>query len=533
MAIPTSTLSLSTTCLAVTRPASTYTAQYSSGEVAFLPTTTYTAPTTILHTYPATIEARCFTLGPGQTVPPGVSFVGASCSTDYYPGSTETTTYTQTPGQPRVAFGETLDVYTGTTTRYTTATYTIEPRTDISCRTIPDVHNPATCDSVTPLTWASLILTFIIVHLTWWLFDLPLLWKKRESDDNPQYQDQHQYQDPHQYQNQLDNRNNTTTNPKPDAAADANDRVGLAGFLFAIAWACLRSNAPGCAALYALVAGRGTGEYAALYYLGVRRERDGRAPEFTTWKLVTCVGADLLSLAVVGVTVYQACTLPEYSPRRWGVSLWAYPSLPTALIGLCLLVGKYCFPRTRRAAVGLVVMVVGVVVVVGAALALLLWRFDRPNDTWFMSVLFYGFMAFPAVLFGGPFVLLAIAYGCFGRIGGVTVAAWQHYAGGQPYCKMPGLGFAVVYLTLGLISALLALLAMALYHTDVGWRTWYKSLDPQASPTGISGLETRTWEPNEGSQNNVTYYFGSVTQRFATEAVEALVDERKLKWTIP
>jgi hypothetical protein len=453
----------------VAQPASTYTVQHSSGESAIFPATTYTAPTSIVYTDQATIEARCFTLAPGQTIPPSVSFVGVSCSTDYYPGSTETSTDTYTPGEPIVLFGQTLTVYTGTTTRYATATHTIDPQTNVFCSPLPDVQNPATCDSITPLTWASLVITFITVHLTWWLFDLPLLWKKR--DDRLE---------------------------KNDAAADANDRVGLPGFVFAIAWACLRSNAPGCAALYSLIAGRDTGEYAAMYYLGVRRLRDGRAPQFTTWKLVTSIGADLLSLVAVGVTVYQSCTLPEYAPRRWGASLWAYPSLPTALTGLCFLVGRHFFPRTRRAAVGLVLMVVGVVVLVGVALALLLWQFDRPDNVWFLPVILYSFMAFPAVLLWGQFVLLAIACGTFGRIGGVSIAAWQHYAGGQPYCKMPGLGFGVVYLTLGVISALLALLGIVLYHKDMRWRIWYKSMGPRASPADIPGLGNRIGERKEG-----------------------------------
>ncbi|KAH6617509.1 hypothetical protein F5144DRAFT_624194 [Chaetomium tenue] len=476
MAVPTPTSSFSTTCLVVTQPATVYTLQYSSGESALFPATTYTAPTTIINTRQATIAARCFTLARGETAPPAAPFWSASCSTDFYSGSTETTTYTYTPGEPLVAFGETLAVYTGTTTKYATHTHTIAPQTHISCDKIPDVQNPATCNSVSPLTWASLILTFITMHLTWWLFDIPLLWKKRD-DHDPQLE----------------------YKAKHDAAADANDRIGLAGFLLTIAWACLRANAPGCAALYAFIAGRDTHEYAAMYYLGVRRSRDGRAPEFTTWKLTTSVGADLLSLAVVGVTVYQACTLPEWAPRRFGGGMWAYPSLPTALIGLSLMGGRYWFPRTRRAAVGLVVMVVGVVVVVGAALALVLWRFDQPNDVWFLSVLFYGFMAFPAVFIGGPFVLLAIGYGCFGRIGGVTLAAWNHYAGGQPYCKMPGLGFAIAYLTLGGISALLALLAIGLYHMDIGWRTWYKSLAVRASLDDTPELGRNIAERREGT----------------------------------
>jgi hypothetical protein len=312
------------------------------------------------------------------------------------------------------------------------------------------------------------------VHLTWWVFDVPILWKNRPADEG---------HDPYPENNLTRTKRNAAA-----AAIKANDRLGLGGFLLSIAWACLRANAPGCAALYALMAGRDTGEYAAIYYLGVRRLRDGRAPEFTTWKLTTSIGTDLLNLVVVGVTVYQACTLPEYAPRQLGAGMWAYPSLPTALIGLCLLAGRYWFLRTLWAAVGLVLMVMGVVVLVGVALALLLWRLDRPNDGWFFPVICYGAMAFPAVLFGVPFILLATAYGCFSRVGGVTLAAWQHYAGGQPFCKIPGIGFAVVYLALGGISALLALLAIVLYQTDIGWWISYSSLDPRAELTGGSDL---------------------------------------------
>jgi hypothetical protein len=313
-----------------------------------------------------------------------------------------------------VVRGQTLDIYTGTTTLYVTATYTNPPRTDIHCEAVRDVYNPATCDTVTPLAWASLILTFITVHLTWWVFDVPILWKKRPADEghNPYPE-------------------NNLTRTKRDAVK-ANDRLGLGGFLLSIAWACLRANAPGCAALYALMAGRDTGDYAAIYYLGVRRLRDGRAPEFTTWKLTTSIGTDLLSLVRV-------------------------------------------------------------------ALALLLWRFDRPNDGWFFPVICYGAMAFPAVLFGVPFILLATAYGCFSRVGGVTLAAWQHYAGGQPFCKIPGIGFAVVYLTLGGISALLALLAIVLYQTDMGWWLSYSSLDPQVKLAGGSDLGRNIGERREGT----------------------------------
>ncbi len=251
---------LSTTCLVVSQPASTYTINYSSGDFGLFPATTYTAPTARVYTDSATIKARCLTLAPGQTIPPSVSFVGVACSTDYHAGSIETTTYSYTPGESFSAFGETLFVYTGTTTRLRHHHPHVRPDFP-GVQPLPDVWSSATCSSVTPLTWSSLIITFVAVQLSWWLFD------------------------------------------RAAAVAEETTHGGgrLAGWLPSVCPNCRRlgvraANAPGCAGLYALAAGRDTGEYAALYYMGVRRRGDGLAPQFSTWKLATCVGADLLAL---------------------------------------------------------------------------------------------------------------------------------------------------------------------------------------------------------------------------------------------
>jgi hypothetical protein len=117
-----------------------------------------------------------------------------------------------------------------------------------------------------------------------------------------------------------------------------------------------------------------------------------------------------------------------------------------------------------------------------------LWRFAGADEVWFISVIFYAMMAFPAVVCPGPWVILAIAYGMFARVGGVSIAAWQHHAGGEPYCMMPGIGFGVVYITLGAISALLALFGIAVYYRTLDGRKWYKSLDPKVASPG-AGLE--------------------------------------------
>ncbi|KAL1836576.1 hypothetical protein VTJ49DRAFT_4916 [Mycothermus thermophilus] len=43
----------------------------------------------------------------------------------------------------------------------------------------------------------------------------------------------------------------------------------------------------------------------------------------------------------------------------------------------------------------------------------------------------------------------------FVRVGGVSVAALNHYSGGQPYCKLQGPGFAIVYIVMGATSSFL------------------------------------------------------------------------------
>ena len=51
------------------------------------------------------------------------------------------------------------------------------------------------------------------------------------------------------------------------------------------------------------------------------------------------------------------------------------------------------------------------------AVALLLWKFNsESDDVWFMSVIFYGLMVFPAILFP-PAIPIAMLYGGFARVG--------------------------------------------------------------------------------------------------------------------
>lgn len=212
--------------------------------------------------------------------------------------------------------------------------------------------------------------------------------------------------------------------------------------------------------------GSSASDFARIYYLGLKRQ--ATPADWKTWKLYSCIGTDLLSITATIITIYQACTLPQYDARRnFGLSLWVYPSLPVALIGLTLLVGERFFPHTPRGNLLLLAFILLVLVLAAMAVSLALWKFDTTdsNGTWWISIIFYVLMVLPVV-----YIRFLMAFWCVAawmvRVGGVSLAALQHYSGGQPYCEMRGLGFAIVYMVLGGIAAVLALFG-GFYHAGL------------------------------------------------------------------
>ena len=358
----------------------------------------------------ATIIAQCYTLTPGESSLPLFTDVGVTCSSILFPGTTDFITYTSGNVDPIFRTTYTAD-----------STTTIKPTNYVTCDVLPDYLNAETCHNVSSLTWASLVVTFISVQLTWWIFDVPLIWKR-----------------------------------------DAGIRV----FLDAISWACVRSHMPGTAGVISASKGSNTSDFARIYYLGLKRR--GTVEDWKTWKVCSCIGTDLLSITAVVITIYQACTLPQYDARRdFGLSLWVYPTLPVALIGLSLLVGERFFPRTPRGSSLLLAFTLLVLILAATAVSLVLWKFDTTdgNGTWWISLLFYVWMVLPVVYMGKLGKLMP--WWCMAawmvRVGGVSLAALHHYSGGQPYCKMHGFGFAIVYMVLGGIAAVLALFG-TFYH---------------------------------------------------------------------
>jgi hypothetical protein len=342
--------------------------------------------------------------------------MGITCSSIWYPGTTEYATYTS---------GEVDGIFQTTYTKDSTHSTNIEPTSYVQCDPLPNYLDHATCSLISPLAWAALCVTFISVQLTWWVFDVPLLW---------------------------------------------NDNAGWRIFLNAISWACVRSHSPGTAATIALIKSSDISESAKIYYLGLKGQP---TPEdWTKWKLCTAIGGDLITITASIMTIYQACTLPQYDPRRhFGLSLWVYPSLPVAVIGLCLLCGARFFPHYGQGRWWLFAFTLGILALVAVAVSLALWKFGARDEigTWWISLFFYILMVLPIYFLGKVFppCLMYWPGWCIGawfvRVGGVSLAALKHYSDGQPYCKMPGPIFAVVYMVLGGIAAVLAFSGMC-YH---------------------------------------------------------------------
>jgi hypothetical protein len=294
--------------------------------------------------------------------------------------------------------------------------------TSVSCSIVPDYQILSACNSITPLTWASLVITFVTIQLTWWIFDVSMLWSQG---------------------------------------------AGMRTFFDSVSWTCLKAHAAGSAGLIAIRKGRDTSQYARIYYMGMKRQ--DTPPEWKSWKFYTCILTDLLVIVATCITLYEACTLPAADARRqFGVELWAYPSLPVALIGLSLLLGEFFFPPTRKGDRLLLLFIISLLVLVELAVALILWKFDtvaedRTLGMWWFSIICYIIMTFPWIFIHPPLHFFACAAGCFFRVGGIVSAAFSHYAGGQPYCKMPGPAFGAVYLALGAVAAVFALLGGG-YH---------------------------------------------------------------------
>ncbi|KAI8716857.1 hypothetical protein NCS52_00980200 [Fusarium sp. LHS14.1] len=330
-----------------------------------------------------------------------------------------------------------------------------------SDNTDSDLANSQCTDSA--LEWAMLIITIIAINVTWWLLELPLLWTH-----------------------------------------------GAQMYLDSVMWQCFRTYMPCSAAIYALSYARTTQEEPYIYYIGpfydvlnapkqdqnqnqgprqsqshdmvVRGENEPEPREvqpqatrgLSKFQLIKSILIDSLSIVATGLTVNTAVHLRVGNTSGVAVSTWVYPSLPVAVIGLWLLVCGTWIRWSRRWTIWLGMLVV---IAVGAAIitpVALLSPAGKENKVWIAAIVAYGLMGLPVLasrsdaLSAFPTVVIGLAV----RVGGVGMGAILK-AAYFPYCQLQHKAFGVVYLAVGVLGGLFAIVAWFRYI----WR-----LDPTTSP---------------------------------------------------
>ncbi|KAI8675866.1 hypothetical protein NCS57_00489300 [Fusarium keratoplasticum] len=332
---------------------------------------------------------------------------------------------------------------------------------DKSDSTDSDLANSHCTDSA--LEWAMIIITIIAINVTWWLLELPLLWTH-----------------------------------------------GAQMYLNSVMWQCFRSYMPCCAAMYALSYARTTQEEPYIYYIGPfydvlnasnqdqspspsqsqsqshdmtgRGENEPGSREvqppttrgLSRFQLIKSILIDSLSIVATGLTVNTAVHLPVGNTSGVTVSTWVYPSLPVAVIGLWLLVCGTWIRWSRRWTIWLGMLVV---IAVGAALitpVAVLSPAGKKNKIWGAAIFAYVLVGLPLLASRSSALTAfpAVAIGLAGRVGGVGVGAISK-AAYFPYCQLQHKAFGVIYLAVGVLGGLLAVVAWFRYI----WR-----LDPTTNP---------------------------------------------------
>jgi len=272
-------------------------------------------------------------------------------------------------------------------------------------------HKSESCDT-SIFDWVALAITIIYVHITWWLFDIPKLWKH-----------------------------------------------GMRSFLDAICWQCLRISMPSVAGIYAVYHAIELDDLPKIYYYGFD-PNDERQP-MTPFEYIKALITDTLSVIATCVTIYQAC---HFKPNRngeidasgWNSKYWAYPTLPVSLIGFWLL----AVPRLKLGNIWLILtggFFVLTIPCVAFTLVLYYLSPSRDGGIWFMATFEYLYLSLPLAFFPHvAFQLLVPALSVFARTGGVAAGALSEDAS-FPFCQLRNKPFGWTYLSFGILAALLAI----------------------------------------------------------------------------
>ncbi|KAH8692601.1 hypothetical protein BGW36DRAFT_430357 [Talaromyces proteolyticus] len=278
---------------------------------------------------------------------------------------------------------------------------------------VPDYEK---CDA-TALDWASLVITFITVNVTWWLIDIPKTWK-----------------------------------------------FGFRAYINAISWQCLRISLPSVAAVYAFYHHKETHEMAKIYYHGFHPDSEEQRRPMALMQVMRALVVDSLTIVATCMTIYKAChvttdSIGDPTVSGWNISLWVYPTLPVAIMGFWMLAASYFRIRNPwiLLAGGFLALALACV-----TFTLVLYYLSplRNGNMWVASLILYIYLALPwsLILPGTPLELLILAMSVMVRAGGVTAGALSSDAY-FPFCQLRKKAFGGVYLALGILAALFAIYA--------------------------------------------------------------------------
>ncbi|KAJ1554680.1 hypothetical protein HK405_004370 [Cladochytrium tenue] len=260
-------------------------------------------------------------------------------------------------------------------------------------------------DDANFLAWLLLLTSVFTTFVGWWVLLLPVLWAKHNG--------------------------------------------GLKEYLFAVCWECLRLHLPGACFTFSITDGNNSDTWLARYYTG-------RSDPLRPTKRVTTVVTDLLTIIGAVVAIHRTTVILSSDQPDLSASTYVFPVVPVALFGLCLSLSAWMKWKVNIT----VVFTVAVFLIVGAAGALVIWRFDAHNSgVWYIAILGYAFMGLSAIL---PlrsmhvFQLMATFIRIVPIIGGATSSVAYF-----PVCQLKTWAFAGPLLALGILGSICAVVGHA------------------------------------------------------------------------
>ncbi|EEH05921.1 predicted protein [Histoplasma capsulatum G186AR] len=254
------------------------------------------------------------------------------------------------------------------------------------------------------LHWGSFLTTVISINIFWWIWDIPLIWKR-----------------------------------------------GFRAYVDAITWECVRLYMPSIAGAFAIYHTANRARWPKLYYFGGRDE--SRFEGMTDTEVIRIVITDSLTITATVLTISKFYIEP--SDSIFNTALWAFPSLQVSLIGIWIVGASYtktCPIRNILLGGALFVFAIGICIGI-----ILMCSSLTQLQAWLPTTMLYFFMASPFCLYThGAFVTVIVLMATMARVGGLAITALlpRH---AMPSTSIKNPLFGTVYLAVGLVGGILAI----------------------------------------------------------------------------